>query len=223
MHDTGFYRCEASNGVDTVSGESILKVTMPMQGRNLGGFPHDADDDYFYDEDYDEHDESKLVPQDFPLDFDSHLLRNGIDGLPPHLSGAGDAPLPRQNRLTGAGGSTGDLPSLRPTEQAGTCQRYTGTICSEYIGPSEAIFVSRGLTQAYIEQKLQAALQVITASPDLRRECSRYAIKAICLSTLPLCDRQTRKPRKVRKVARSHNGPFTSDVRAVKNFFNPCH
>ena len=64
VHDTGFYRCEASNGVDTVSGESILKVTMPQQGRNLGGFHHDAnDDDYFYDEDYDEHDESKLVPQ----------------------------------------------------------------------------------------------------------------------------------------------------------------
>ena len=63
VHDTGFYRCEASNGVDTVSGESILKVTMPQQGRNLGGFHHAEDDDYFYDEDYDEHDESKLVPQ----------------------------------------------------------------------------------------------------------------------------------------------------------------
>ena len=200
VHDTGFYRCEASNGADTVSGESILKVTMPRQqsdARQLGGMGfHDAngDNDYFYDEDYDEHDESKLVPQDFPLDFDSHLLKNGIDGLPPHITHPDNSPLPRQNRLTGGA----DLPSLRPTEQAGTCQRYTGTICSEYIRPSDLIFVSRGLTQAYIEQKLQAALQVITASPDLRMECSKYAIKAICLSTLPLCDRQTRKPRKVR-------------------------
>ena len=57
-------------------------------------------------------------------------------------------------------------------------------------------------SQAYIEQKLQAALQVITASPDLRRECSRYAIKAICLSTLPLCDMQTSYP-KPRKVSRT--------------------
>ena len=201
VHDTGFYRCEASNGADTVSGESILKVTMPRQqsdARQLGGMGfHNAngDNDYFYDEDYDEHDESKLVPQDFPLDFDSHLLKNGIDGLPPHITHPDNSPMPRQNRLTGGGGA--NLPSLKPTEQAGTCQRYTGTICSEYIRPSELIFVSRGLTQAYIEQKLQAALQVITASPDLRRECSKYAIKAICLSTLPLCDRQTRKPRKV--------------------------
>lgn len=198
VHDTGFYRCEASNGVDTVSGESILKVTMPMRQSDHArmGFHDNAHDDhdYFYDDDYDEHDESKLVPQDFPLDFDSHLLKNGIDGLPPHITHPGDSPMPRQNRLTGGA----DLPSLKPTEQAGTCQRYTGTICSEYIRPSELIFVSRGLTQAYIEQKLQAALQVITASPDLRRECSKYAIKAICLSTLPLCDRQTRKPRKVR-------------------------
>ena len=214
VHDTGFYRCEASNGADTVSGESILKVTMPRQqsdARQLGGMGfHDAngDNDYFYDEDYDEHDESKLVPQDFPLDFDSHLLKNGIDGLPPHITQPDNSPMPRQNRLTGGGGA--NLPSLKPTEQAGTCQRYTGTICSEYILPSDLIFVSRGLTQAYIEQKLQAALQVITASPDLRRGCSKYAIKAICLSTLPLCDRQTRKPRKVRSrsvsMSQSHSG-----------------
>ena len=208
VHDTGFYRCEASNGVDTVSGESILKVTMPMRQSDHArmGFHDNAHDDhdYFYDDDYDEHDESKLVPQDFPLDFDSHLLKNGIDGLPPHITHPDNSPLPRQNRLTGGA----DLPSLRPTEQAGTCQRYTGTICSEYIRPSDLIFVSRGLTQAYIEQKLQAALQVITASPDLRRECSKYAIKAICLSTLPLCDRQTRKPRKVR----SHTIPPHSGI-----------
>ncbi len=152
-----------------------------------------AGDDDYYDDDYDEGDEHGLIPQDFPLDFDSHLVHNGIDGLPDHLSSSNSKmdPPRQQNRLSG------DLPSLKPTEQAGSCQRYAGSICSAYIGASDPIFVSRGLTQTYIERKLQAALQVITASPDLRKECSRYAIKAICLSTLPLCDRQTRKPRKV--------------------------
>ena len=88
--------------------------------------------------------------QEFPLDFDSHLLKNGIDGLPAHITHPNSAPLPRQNRLTGGGGraAAGGLPSLRPTEQAGSCQRYTGTICSEYIMPSDFIFVSHGLTQA---------------------------------------------------------------------------
>ena len=27
VHDTGFYRCEATNGVQTISGESIVKVS----------------------------------------------------------------------------------------------------------------------------------------------------------------------------------------------------
>ena len=62
VHDTGFYRCEASNGVDTVSGESILKATVTKVDR-VGGFHAANDDDYFYDDDYDEHDESKLVPK----------------------------------------------------------------------------------------------------------------------------------------------------------------
>ena len=55
----------------------------------------------------------------------------------------------------------------------------------------------QGLNQDYIEKKLQAAFQVITNSPDLSKECAQFAIPAICLSTFPLCDAQTKKPRKV--------------------------
>ena len=105
--------------------------------------------------------------QEFPLDFDSHLLQNGIDGLPAHITHPNSAPLPRQNRLTGGGsGRIGDLPSLKPTEQAGSCQRYTGTICSEYIMPSDFIFVSHGLTQACNLRKgsqYQSNISVLTA------------------------------------------------------------
>ena len=34
-------------------------------------------------------------------------------------------------------------------------------------------------------------------SPDLSESCSHYAIPAICLATLPLCDRRTEKPREI--------------------------
>ena len=68
---------------------------------------------------------------------------------------------------------------------------------SEDIYGSEYIYVSQGLNQDYIEQKLQASLQVISKSSELSEECAKYAIPAICLSTLPLCDTQTQKPRKV--------------------------
>lgn len=96
-----------------------------------------------------------------------------------------------------AAAASAQLPSLKPDERAGgRCERYTGSICAEHVG-QELIFVSKGLTQDYIEQKLQASLGVIANSPDLTGDCASHAIPAICLSTLPLCDRQTKKPRKV--------------------------
>ena len=70
-------------------------------------------------------------------------------------------------------------------------------MCREHLG-NNYIFVSQGLTLEHIEQKLQASLQVIANSPELSKECAKYAIPAICFSTMPLCDAQTQKPRKVR-------------------------
>ena len=96
----------------------------------------------------------------------------------------------------GSSGGGGGIPSLKPNERSGSCQRYMGTVCSEYIG-NAYIFVSQGLTQTYIEAKLKSAFKVITNSPQLSKECAKYAIPAVCHSTLPLCDMQTQRPRKV--------------------------
>ncbi len=40
---------------------------------------------------------------------------------------------------------------------AGVCEPYVGTACSKYIG-QDYVFVSQGLTQSYIEQKLQVSI-----------------------------------------------------------------
>ena len=90
----------------------------------------------------------------------------------------------------------GNLPNLKPNERAGRCQRYSGSVCQEHLG-NKYIYVSQGLTLDYIERQLQKSLMVIKNSPDLSKECAKYAIPAICLSTLPLCDTQIQKPRKV--------------------------
>ena len=79
---------------------------------------------------------------------------------------------------------------------SGTCQPYVGSVCAKYIG-QEYVFITDGLNQEYIEQKLTAAMTVITVSPDLSESCSQYAIPSICLATLPLCDRIEEKPRKI--------------------------
>ena len=172
-------------------------------GNKRKGTSYWSDDYEDSDSDYDE---NGLIPESFPLDLDASLDSHSISGLPSHIEFQGRAPDDFQN---GAGGlnsgkiraSTniinGNVPSLKPNERAGMCQRYSGSVCREHLG-SNFIFVSQGLTQDYIEKKLQASLEVISNSPELSKECAKYAIPAICLSTLPLCDTQTQKPRKVK-------------------------
>lgn len=88
------------------------------------------------------------------------------------------------------------LPNLKPDARRGTCQPYVGEACSEYVG-QEYVFISEGLRQEDIEKQLSAAFAVISVSPKLSPACSPYAIPVICLSTLPLCDRQTERPRRL--------------------------
>ncbi len=227
VHDTGFYRCRASNAEgDAVSAEAFVKVHLKWDDEDDEDDKHLFSDDEDYEDEYGGDYEDGLIPHTFPLDFGADLS-GGVDGLPPHLQNVGDnggrrkqqQQQQQQSRGPSArgrvaspgsyGGGVGnlvhrqqkmsqphDLPSLKPTEHSGTCQRYTGTICHGYVG-ADLIFVSDGLTQDYIEQKLQDSLRVISNSPDLSPECAKYAVPAICFSTLPPCDRQTRKPRKV--------------------------
>lgn len=195
--DMGFYRCEASNGQDTLSGETVIKI---HPGNKRKGTSYWSDDDYDID-DYKESD-SGLIPESFPLDLDGSLGSGAISGLPSHIEFQGRAPDDFQNNqaskivAASTNNINGNVPSLKPNERAGQCQRYTGSVCRQHLG-ANFIFVSQGLTLDYIEQKLQASLQVISNSPELSKKCAKYAIPAICLSTLPLCDTQTQKPRKV--------------------------
>lgn len=199
-HDTGFYKCEATNGVDTIVAETILKVEMRKSWND-----HDTHDDDDYDYDYDE---SSLVPESSPLDFDADLS-HGVDGLPDHLKfhsssssqSSSSSFLDPPNARGRASKrpmktSFGDLPSLKPDANAGECEFYKGSICSQYLA-GEMVFVSDHLSQDYVESKLMASLSVIKDSPDLNRQCAEYAIPAICLTTLPICDRKTKKPRKI--------------------------
>ena len=47
--------------------------------------------------------------------------------------------------------------SSESNDFAGVCEPYVGTACSKYIG-QDYVFVSQGLTQSYIEQKLQVSI-----------------------------------------------------------------
>ncbi|CAB4068987.1 ROR1 [Lepeophtheirus salmonis] len=165
--DRGYYICEASDGTEIIRAESTVKVN-PVEWISKSPFQHD--------------DEDGIIPQTFPLDMDVGSIE--FQGRSPE-----DFNIP-------SGHLTSGLPSLKPSDHSGTCQRYTGTVCSKYVG-SQPVFVSQGLRQDYIEKQLQRSLTVISNSPELSDRCAKYAIPAICLSTLPLCDIQTQKPRKI--------------------------
>ena len=174
--DTGFYTCEASNGVDRVKSDAIVRV-------NLGTFG--------------------TLPKSFPP-----VEPNFPDG-PTNIEFEGISPEMEQEAMKGMKKTKSNQltdtmikkleknnPSLVPNEQSGYCQQYHGTVCSQYIG-SNYIYISEGLSHEYIERKLQGVFTAIAASQQMSPECAEFALPSICLSTFPICDQKTQKPRKI--------------------------
>ena len=177
-------------------------------GQGLNSFGVDDNyDDFLYIEIDD--DNFGLIPHPSSLDLDSTGFNSGLDQLSSHIEFQGRSPVDFSGHsgsgsITASASSAGghrinaDLPNLTPNEHAGSCQHYTGSVCKKYI-TNDYVFVSQGLTQQHIESKLQSTLQVIMKSSKLSPECAKFAIPAICHSTLPLCDMQSQRqrPRKV--------------------------
>lgn len=187
--DTAFYECRASNQFTTIKSQAIITVELAKPGSRSNknsGFLEETDYDGLLPETYSE--------PDFPGMDVGRVEFEG--GQKPSDFGNRFNQKPSKNSRKNDFNLGGNIPNLEPNERAGTCQPYVGKVCSKYVG-QEYVFITQGLTQEYIEQKLNAALQVITNSPDLSETCSHYAIPSICLATLPLCDRRTEKPRKI--------------------------
>ncbi len=186
--DTAYYTCKVTNGIDTIESTAVVKVNYGSGGRNRPGTGWGNYDDYS-----DGQEAGGLLPKSYSEpDFTGSVEFEG--GQMPSSERGGN----KQRGAPSPGGSKlgKNIPNLRPDERRGSCQPYVGSVCAKFVG-QEYIFVSEGLSQEYVEQKLSAAFSVISASPDLSQECSPYAIPAICLSTFPLCDRQTERPRKL--------------------------
>jgi hypothetical protein len=193
--DTAFYECRASNRIDTISSVAIITVELGkvFNNRKSGGGNQMID-----------HDDMGLLPETYSdPDFPGGMGRVEWEGGQQPTNFGNDNRFNQNQQQQSKKQPKNDIrrlgqniPSLEPNERAGTCQPYVGSVCAKYVG-QEYVFVTEGLTQQYIEQKLTAALTVITASPELSESCSHYAIPSICLATLPLCDRRTEKPRKV--------------------------
>ena len=176
--DTAFYTCEATNGVTKVSSDAIVRV-------NLGTFG--------------------TLPKSFPP------VEPNFPGGPTNIEFEGRSPemeeeaMIAMNKEKAAKNQLTDTmikkleknnPSLVPNEASGYCQQYHGSVCKEYIG-SNYIYISQGLSHDYIETKLQGVFSAITASQQMSEHCAEFALPSICLSTFPICDQKTQKPRKI--------------------------
>ena len=171
--DTAFYQCTASKGEESISSTAIVKVVM---GSFNGQRTPEREDTGLLPETY----ESPAFGEMGNLEFEGGKAPSFSDNQP------------KRTRFGGAG----NMPELKPNSRRGHCQYYEGNACSKYIGLNY-VYVSEGLTQQYIEHKLQSTFSVITNSPELGESCSAFAIPSICLSTFPLCDKNTGKPRKM--------------------------
>ena len=196
--DSAFFKCQASNDIDTISSQAIVKVTFGKVNLNgRGNHNHDDEDD-----------DVGLLPEtysspDFPgmsnvefeggvkPSFDNMQNNNQQKNRFDNNLGGGRSKSASRNAYHNS-----NLPDLKPNAHRGSCQPYLGTACSKYVG-QEYVFVSEGLNQNHIERKLASAFSAIKNSPDLSDSCGNYAIPSICVSTFPLCDRKTEKPRKM--------------------------
>ena len=193
--DTAFFKCQASNDIDIITSQAIIRVKLGKVNLN-GNLNYDEEDDGI-----------GLLPETYSSpNFPGMSNVEFEGGLQPSFENINNNR--NKNRFensrgehrnqagTRKGYNSDSLPDLKPNAHRGSCQPYLGTACSKYVG-QEYVFVSEGLNQNHIERKLASAFSAIKASPDLSESCGNYAIPSICISTFPLCDRKTEKPRRM--------------------------
>ena len=182
--DKGYYRCEASNDLETIKSTSVINVVIG-NGRNKK-LNSDSGSDFLHLPDH----------RSYQDPFSAlNSLSNGIDGLPDHIEFDQRNSAISQSFVAGHQSAAAELPSLKPDEKMGQCQKYLGTACSDYIGSDSYVWVSTD--QHYVDEKLSLTFRTITGPKLMSPRCSQFAIQAICHSTFPLCDKRTQKPRKL--------------------------
>ena len=86
-------------------------------------------------------------------------LSNGIDGLPDHI--ASEHGVISSSFVSGHGSAAADeLPSLKPDEKVGRCEKYTGSACGASLGAEAMVWVSTD--QTYVDERLSLTFQTIT-------------------------------------------------------------
>ncbi|XP_076069681.1 tyrosine-protein kinase transmembrane receptor Ror-like [Oratosquilla oratoria] len=195
VHDKGYYRCEATNGVDKAVSTSIILVN-PSEWRRVAGPESEARIPSMED----------IGGVHFP-DLPGGRLPSSI---PVHPGGVPIFPGP---------------PPSQPGEDEepgeGFCQVYRGATCRTFIG-NRSIYIKSARHSADMEKRLATAITVILHSGDLSKKCEDYAIKSLCYAALPLCDDDAPEPTP-RKLCREECETLVNDVCRMEHVIAKQH
>ncbi len=71
-----------------------------------------------------------------------------------------------------------------PFNRFGSCQQYTGTICSKYLDPNRLVYYDE--PPKAVEKRLSGPLTVIQGR--FKSHCKKFALPALCLTSFPYCE-----------------------------------
>lgn len=73
---------------------------------------------------------------------------------------------------------------LFPFNRFGSCQHYTGEVCSKYLDPNRLVYYDE--PPSAVEKRLSGPLTVIQGR--FKSHCKKFALPALCLYSFPYCE-----------------------------------
>lgn len=98
-----------------------------------------------------------------------------------------------------------------------SCHHYHGHVCNEYLDKNKLLYLNKN--PKILEESLRSPFSLL--KPRLLKDCAKYALKAICLTTYPYCS-SSNKPKPVRLCREDceelQSGVCKSDFRVARQF-----
>lgn len=98
-----------------------------------------------------------------------------------------------------------------------SCHHYHGHVCNKHLDKNKLLYINK--SPKILEESLRSPFSLL--QPRLLKDCAKYALKAICLTTYPYCANSA-KPEPARLCREDceelESGICESDFRVARQF-----